>query len=147
MEYDSDRGFFHSLNQGEDIWLLAELYYGDASLWRVIYHANLDALGDDPETTSPGLEIFIPYLDVREETCKVAEFIAQTAADPSFDPVVLMVANRYHDPTLCFDLYEYNHWDTDHVPVAGDSVGYFARASKPNMRKAQRWREIFYRGQ
>jgi hypothetical protein len=109
MEYDSDRGFFHSLNQGEDIWLLTELYYGDASLWWVIYHANLNALGDDPETTSPGLEIFIPYLDVREETCKVAGFIAQVALDPSYDPMVLLAANRY----------------------AG----------------AQRWREIFYRGQ
>ncbi|MBA7617945.1 hypothetical protein ES703_25263 [subsurface metagenome] len=147
MEYDSDRGFFHSLNQVEDIWLLAELYYGDASLWWVIYHANLDRFGDDPEYTAPGLEVFIPYLEVSEQQGKVPGFLAQVALDPSYDPMVLLAANRYADPTLCFDLYEHNRWDTDHVPIAGDSVGYFARASKPNMRRAQRWREIFYRGQ
>lgn len=146
MEHNSERGFFHPLNQGEDIWLLAELYYGDASLWWVIYHANLDRFGDDPEYAQPGVEVFIPYLEIKEQTDKVPAFLAQVALDPSYDPMVLLAANRYADPTLCFDLYEHNRWAADHVAQAGDRILYFARARKPAMRMAERWRAIFYRG-
>lgn len=147
MNDSSDRGFYHILNQDEDIWLLAELYYGDASLWWIIYHANLEEFGDDPEYASPGVEVFIPYLEISEESGKVPSSLDAKGIDPSFDPMILLVDRHYGDPTLCFDLYEHNRWDTDHVPIAGDSVGYFARASKPDMRRAERWREIFYRGQ
>jgi hypothetical protein len=146
VERNSDRGFSHVLNQNEDIWLLAELYYGDASLWWVIYHANLDAFGDDPEFTRPGLEVFIPYLEVSEYTEEMPGFLAQVALDPSFDSVVLLCEDRYGDGFLCFDLYEFNRQEPDHIFAAGESVSFFARASKPNMRRAERWRSIFYRG-
>jgi len=145
MHDSSDRGFYHILNQDEDIFLLAELYYGDASLWWVIYHANLDRFGDDPEYTAPGLDVFIPYLEVSEQQGKVPGFLAQVALNPSYDPMVLLALNRYADPTLCFDLYAYNRWDADHAAQAGDRILYFARARKPAMRMAERWRAIFYR--
>ncbi len=145
MENNLDNGFIHALKQGEDIWLLAELYYGKAELWPVIYHANIKVLGDDPENTVPGLKMFIPYLDVHEESLKVPDFIARIAADPSYDPMTLLAQDRYNDASLCFDLYEFNRWPTSRALRSGETIRYFARASKPAMRMAERWREIFYR--
>lgn len=145
MIRETEQGFYHSLNQGEDIWLLAELYYGDASLWWVIYHANSEALGDDPEYGLPGLEIFVPYIEVKDRTEKVPEFISLIAADPSFDPMTLLARDYYNDPTLCFDIYESNGWDQDKVPQPGADIRYPATATRPAIRRAERWRAIFYR--
>lgn len=142
---DNENGFHHTLGQGEDIFLLAELYYGDASLWWIIYHANLDEFADDPETSLPGTEIFIPYLEIREEPGKVPTSLDAKGISPSFDPMILLADQRYGDPTLCFDLYSYNRWDSDRVIQAGERILYLARASKPDMRRAERWRSMFYR--
>lgn len=146
MSHDSDRGFMHVLNHGEDIWLLAELYYGAASLWWVIYHANLEVFGDDPEFTVPGTELFIPYLEVSETDEELPGFITQVAAEPSYDPLLLIARDHYGDQFMVFDLYEFNKWDEDRVPGKGERIRYPARASKPAMRRAERWRCIFYRG-
>lgn len=145
MSYDTDRGFVHVLNHGEDIWLLAELYYGDASLWWVIYHANLEVFGDDPELAVPGTDLFIPYLEVSETDEELPSFITQVAAEPSYDPLLLIARDYYGDQLMVFDLYEFNNWDDDHVPGKGERIRYLARASKPAMRRAERWRSIFYR--
>ncbi|MBN2381175.1 hypothetical protein JXM67_15355 [candidate division WOR-3 bacterium] len=145
MDVITDRGFYHTMSEGEDIWLLAELYYGDASLWRIIYHANIEAFGDDPEYVWPGLKLFLPFLEVEEERARVPAFISQVALDPAYDPLILLVRERYTDPTMCFDLYEYNNWEADHAITSGDEIGFPARAQKPAMRRAERWRHIFYR--
>ncbi|MBD3285811.1 hypothetical protein GF359_05055 [candidate division WOR-3 bacterium] len=144
MDY-SEKGFLHRMREGEDIWLLAELYYGDASLWWIIYHVNIEVFGDDPEYVWPGLELFIPFLEVSEEKSKVPVFISHVAYDPAFDPMILLVRERYSDSTMCLDLYEENGWKADHVIKAGDKISYPARAEKPAMRRAESWRHIFYR--
>lgn len=144
MENGEEYGFFHAMKQEEDIFLLAELYYGDASLWWVIYHANLEKFGDDPEYTKPGLEIFIPYIEVKELEGKVPGFIARKASDCSSDPMVLLAIDSYQDPTMCFAIYEKNGWEPDRVPETGEAIIYPFRASRPNMRRAERWRSIFY---
>lgn len=40
----------HVVRAGEDLWSLAERYYGDGSAWRRIAAANADVLGPDPTT-------------------------------------------------------------------------------------------------
>jgi len=114
-------------------------------LKRKIPNIEITMFSDDPEYTAPGLDVFIPYLEVSEQQGKVPGFLAQVALNPSYDPMVLLALNRYADPTLCFDLYAYNRWDADHAAQAGDRILYFARARKPAMRMAERWRAIFYR--
>ncbi len=146
MSKETEKGFYHVANQGEDIWLLAELYYGDASLWWIIYHANLQVYGDDPEFTQPGIEVFVPYLEVNETKAEVPSFISLVAAEPSYDPMLLLAKDYYGDPSVVFDLYEHNGWETDRVPGTDEILRYFSRASKPAMKRAERWRAIFYRG-
>lgn len=143
---ETDKGFYHLLNQDEDIWLLAELYYGDASLWWIIYHINIQIFGDDPEFSQPGLEVFIPYLEVNEGKDIVPDFLALVAAEPSYDPMLLLAKEYYSDQFLVFDLYEHNRWEPDRVVVSNEPIRRFSRASKPAMRRAERWRSIFYRG-
>ncbi len=146
MEQTIERGFFHPLKQGEDVWLLAELYYGEASLWWIIYHANLELFGDDPEQSETGMQVFIPYTETREVRTKVPDFVLLYANEPSQDPMVSLSSQRYNDPFLSFDVYEYNNWEPDAVPRAGAEIKYFARASAPFLRKATSWRSFFYRG-
>jgi len=141
----SEQGFFHVLNQGEDIWFLAELYYGDASLWWVIYHANPQEFGDDPERCEVGLSVFIPYVETGELDTQAAEFSVQSGAHPSCGPMVLLARERYGDDTLCFALYERNGWEPDRVLVPGEPLTCPARADTPAMRKAKNYRSIFYR--
>lgn len=145
MQRENEYGFYHNMAQDEDIWHIAELYYGDASLWWVIYHANLEVFVDDPELSLPGLEVFIPFIEVKEEKGEVPGFLAQVAADPSYDPMILLAADRYRDIYVSFELYEANGWEPYNLPQSGSEIRYPFRASRPNMRRAERWREIFYR--
>jgi hypothetical protein len=145
-EQSCEKGFVHAMKQGEDVWLLAELYYGEASLWWILYHANLELFGDDPEQGEAGMQVFIPYVETREVRTKIPDFVLQYANDPSEEPLVTLCLERYNDPFLCFDLYEYNKWEQDSVPRAGGDIRYFARASAPYLRKATSWRGFFYRG-
>lgn len=61
----------HILKQDEDLWFLAEYYYGDAALWDIIYYANRENIGDDPENLTPGMSITIPQLETGERTVTI----------------------------------------------------------------------------
>ena len=51
----------HVVEKGEWLSRIALRYYGDASAWREIYHANLDVI-DDPDDIFPGWKLRIPKL-------------------------------------------------------------------------------------
>ena len=61
----------HILKQDEDLWFLAEYYYGDAALWDIIYYANKDMIGDDPENLTSGMSIDIPDLEIGDKTITI----------------------------------------------------------------------------
>lgn len=65
----------HTINQDEDLWFLAEYYYGDAALWDIIYYANRAAIGDDPETLTPGMRLIVPELEINEKVSQPIEAI------------------------------------------------------------------------
>jgi nucleoid-associated protein YgaU len=46
-----------------DLWLLAAWYYGDPRHWDIIYFANIETIGDDPETLPLGASLEIPALE------------------------------------------------------------------------------------
>ncbi len=48
---------------GEDIFLLAELYYGAWWMWEVIHDYNREIIGDDPESIPIGTLLYIPLMD------------------------------------------------------------------------------------
>lgn len=63
----------YHLGQGEDLWYCAEYFYGDASLWDIIYYANHDQIGDDPENMVPGMELIIPELEIGDRRLAMAQ--------------------------------------------------------------------------
>lgn len=72
----------HTLSQDEDLFFLAEYYYGDAALWDIIYYANRDlsacsaqagTIGDDPENLYPGMKLTIPSLEISDKTLPITE--------------------------------------------------------------------------
>jgi nucleoid-associated protein YgaU len=54
----------HTLTAEETLSHLSLKYYGHATkpYWMVIYEANKDVIGDNPNRVRPGLEIKIPEL-------------------------------------------------------------------------------------
>ncbi len=65
---------YHRIAYGEDIFMIAELYYGAWWLWEWIYDANRDRFGDDPESISVGMMLLIPELARDYSTRKEVEY-------------------------------------------------------------------------
>lgn len=52
----------HTIQSGDNLWAIAEEYYGDPYLWPLIYERNEDVL-TNPDILLPGSNIFIPALE------------------------------------------------------------------------------------
>lgn len=50
------------VESGDCLWNIAKSYYGDGSLYTVIYEANEDVIGGNPNLIYPGQELIIPAL-------------------------------------------------------------------------------------
>jgi len=135
----------HVVEQGEDIFKLAELYYGDAGAWWVIYHANLEDLGDDPEELSPGVTLRIPALETSQETEAMPSFVPATSFEHSKDPLIQFAAAYYGDPSLAFDIRELNGLTDDQVIIAGTELRMPPRGVPRNLSRAAFYRQKFYR--
>jgi nucleoid-associated protein YgaU len=55
-------GEFYVVKSGDFLFNIAERAYGDGNLLEVIYEANKDVIGDDPDVIVPGQRLFIPLL-------------------------------------------------------------------------------------
>ncbi len=54
-----------------DIFLIAQWYYGDDGLFDIIYYANQETIGDDPENISAGMELIIPEIEINEDEYRI----------------------------------------------------------------------------
>ena len=59
-------GVRHTVDPGDDLWSLAERYYGEGREWRRIAAANPDRLTGGPDRLVPGWRLLIPDADRRE---------------------------------------------------------------------------------
>ncbi|MFC7622934.1 LysM peptidoglycan-binding domain-containing protein [Microlunatus sp. GCM10028923] len=50
----------HRVDRADDLWSLADRYYGDRSAWRLILEANRGVLRDENTPLRPGLLLIIP---------------------------------------------------------------------------------------
>lgn len=135
----------HVLEPGEDIFLLAELYYGDAAAWWIIYHANLNEIGDDPESLAPGTSIRIPFAETAEESVKMPAYVPATAFTNSEDPLIQFARDRYGDRSMAFDIREASGFTDDQVIAEDMTLKLPSRGDPKNLKKAKLWREKFGR--
>ena len=50
----------YSVQKGDCLWTIAKKFYGDGSKYTVIYEANRDVIGGDPNRIDPGQVLVIP---------------------------------------------------------------------------------------
>jgi len=50
------------VQSGDSLYSIAARIYGDGGLWRDLYEANVETIGDDPDYIEVGLELFLPDL-------------------------------------------------------------------------------------
>jgi nucleoid-associated protein YgaU len=53
----------HTVVRGDSLSRIAKAVYGNASKWRVIYEANRDTIGSNPDLIQPGQVLVIPNID------------------------------------------------------------------------------------
>jgi hypothetical protein len=53
---------YHTVARGEWLSKIAQTFYGDMLRWPVIYEANRDVIGSDPDLIQPGQRLMIPAL-------------------------------------------------------------------------------------
>lgn len=60
----------HEVRAGENLWSIADRYYGNPTRWRMIFDRNRSRIGIDPNTVRVGTKLIIPKLvpiaDVQE---------------------------------------------------------------------------------
>lgn len=135
----------HRMAPGEDIFTLAELYYGDYSAWTIIYHANLDALGDNPESAKQGMTIYVPLVETSDENIKMPAAIPASSFTNSEDPLIQFARERYGDQSVAFDIREASGLTDDQVAGEGDELKLPARGNPKNLKLAEFWRGKFRR--
>ncbi len=57
---EDEEADIYVVESGDTLWSIAENYYGVGELWSLIYEANCDEIGDDPDVLEEGLELVMP---------------------------------------------------------------------------------------
>jgi len=50
----------HSVERGDSLWKIAKKYFGNGNKWKLIYDANRDVIGANPDLIKPGQVLTIP---------------------------------------------------------------------------------------
>lgn len=99
----------HVVEEGEDLWKIAEKYYDDGYKWTEIAQANGIA---DPNTIEKGQELTIPALEKEEE-------MAEASPAPT-EEVVAMENEEEQEPTVISE--EVTETMTEQATVASGST-------------------------
>lgn len=82
-------GSYYIVQPGDTLSGIAQQAYGNANQWQIIYKANTQVIGSDPNLISPGEEIYIPLIN---KTCTVTSSIGLRArAAPNTVSAILNV--------------------------------------------------------
>ncbi|HET9873251.1 MAG TPA: LysM peptidoglycan-binding domain-containing protein [Propionibacteriaceae bacterium] len=96
---DPEGSLRHQVVRGDDLWSLAERYYGRGRDWRKIAQANGDLLSGGPDRLEPGWSLLIP---------EPASENANTAVVGEGDTLSAIAAEVYGDASRWPDLYAAN---------------------------------------
>jgi nucleoid-associated protein YgaU len=51
---------YHTVSSGDSLSTIAKQHYGVSAMWRVLYAANRDAIGPDPDRIKVGMKLAVP---------------------------------------------------------------------------------------
>jgi nucleoid-associated protein YgaU len=86
---------------GDNLTTIAERFYGDGSLWKKIYQANTDVIGDNPDLIQTGWTLTIPDADGAAEA-------ADTWVTKAGDTLSGIAERFYGDASQWKGIYEAN---------------------------------------
>jgi nucleoid-associated protein YgaU len=90
------------VSQADDnLTTIAEQFYGDGSLWRKIYNANKDLIGENPDLIQAGWTLTIPDADEAPEA-------ADTYVTKAGDTLTGIAERFYGDASLWPRIHEAN---------------------------------------
>lgn len=110
----------HQVKKGDDLWSLAERYYGDGREWRKIATANPEQLSGGPDVLEPGWQLIIPDVDQPTDPKE------KTAGDPPTvrvkkgDSLWAIAERVYGDPHRWSEIYRANRFqigDPDEIEI------------------------------
>jgi nucleoid-associated protein YgaU len=91
-----------SVTQADDnLTTIAEQFYGDGSLWRKIYNANKELIGENPDLIQAAWTLTIPDADEAAEA-------ADTYVTKAGDTLTGIAERFYGDPSLWPRIHEAN---------------------------------------
>ena len=105
-------GTRYTVERGDDLWSLAERFYGEGRDWRKIAAANPDLLTGGPDRLEPGWRLLIP--DVEQSPS------ARTVVVEPGDTLSSIAHRLWSDPDRWPEVYEANRFqleDPDELPV------------------------------
>lgn len=94
------------VRQGDDLSKISERAYNDGSLSRLIYDANTNVIGSDPESILPGQILYIPILPTNTSPRPGEEYIVLPG-----DYLFLIAERAYGDGNRSNVIYEANRDD------------------------------------
>lgn len=106
-----DPGLRHTVQRGDDLWSLAERFYGEGRDWRRIAAANPELLTGGPDRLEPGWRLLIPDVQADGPSSYRVE---------SGDTLTTIAARVLRDADRWPELYEVNRFqldDPDDLPV------------------------------
>ena len=105
-------GIRHTVERGDDLWSLAERFYGEGREWRKIAAANPDVLTGGPDRLTPGWRLLIP--DVEQSPS------GRTVVVQRGDSLSSIADRLWSDADRWPEVYEANRFqldDPDVLPV------------------------------
>lgn len=91
----------HRVQRGDDLWSLAEHYYGSGRDWRRIAAANPHLLTGGPDRLQPGWQLSIPGLDPDKEVPGPSAVTVQPG-----DSLRRIAGRVYDDPQRWREIFE-----------------------------------------
>jgi nucleoid-associated protein YgaU len=53
-------GFTYTVQSGDSLWAIADMFYGNGNRWPEIYNANWGVIGNNPDLIFPDQVFYIP---------------------------------------------------------------------------------------